>query len=144
MADSCVLAIYKKENKLKQNQLHCKAEIKLRRIVNDVFGFRLTSEAVFNPYLVDFYVRNTDLAIEIDGGYHEGRMAYDNRRDMYLFEKYGLIVLRFTKDEIDNGIFRKSVWCACYGELIKKIRKINIETISRGSGAFIPSELKLL
>ena len=49
-------------------------------------------------YIVDFVAANEKLVIELDGGQHQKRMAYDQERTRYL-ESCGYRVLRFWDDE---------------------------------------------
>ena len=57
------------------------------------------------PYVLDFYCPAARLCVELDGAGHstpDGEFN-DERRDTYLFEKYGIRTLRF-----ENGmVFRQ-------------------------------------
>ena len=54
-------------------------------------------------YIADFYCHKAKLAVELDGIQHRSpdAVAYDQDRTECLNE-YGIMVLRFTNDEIDN------------------------------------------
>ena len=56
-------------------------------------------QAVFGPYILDFYSRRCHVAVELDGGYHNNRFALDIERDVYLAKK-GIAVLRFTNEDL--------------------------------------------
>jgi very-short-patch-repair endonuclease len=51
------------------------------------------------PYIVDFFCPSLRLVIELDGESHDGKEAYDLRRQNFL-ESQGLIVLRFWDSEL--------------------------------------------
>ncbi len=53
----------------------------------------------FGPYILDFLCRDARLVVEVDGGQHAERIAYDARRTAYL-ERCGLRVLRFWNSEV--------------------------------------------
>lgn len=48
-----------------------------------------------NYFLIDFYLINFNIAIEIDSIYHKGKGCYDQARDMYLEISYGIKTTRF-------------------------------------------------
>ena len=61
-------------------------------------------QKVFGPYIVDFYIAEKKLAIEIDGSQHyedEGKRA-DELRDQYLAER-GITVLRYSNNDINEN-----------------------------------------
>ncbi len=51
--------------------------------------------------MVDFYCREAQLVVELDGMSHEDRADYDARRTQYLVN-LGLHVFRVTNDDIDE------------------------------------------
>lgn len=54
-------------------------------------------------FILDFYCSELNLAIEIDGGYHEMRKGYDEERDKFL-KQIGIRTIRFTNDEVMNDM----------------------------------------
>jgi very-short-patch-repair endonuclease len=54
-------------------------------------------------YIVDFYCREKNLVIELDGFQHLQAKDYDKERDLYL-DTLGLKVLRFWNYEINTNI----------------------------------------
>jgi very-short-patch-repair endonuclease len=66
-------------------------------------------------YVVDFVATNEKLIIELDGGQHQERMAYDQERTNYL-ESCGYRVLRFWNNEclteIDTVLDR--IWLSLF------------------------------
>lgn len=132
---------YKKENKLYDNRLHKMARKKARKIASH-FKLKLREEAIFNPYILDLYIDKIRVGIEIDGSIHNKTQNYDNRRDSYLSKQYGIMVLRFTPDEIKNGLFKKVIWECCYSWFIKYIKQINKMATQSGMQNIIPKVLQ--
>ena len=64
--------------------------------VNSVFG-----RSVY--YIPDFYCHAAKLVIEADGPVHLFKKEYDKNRDEVL-RGLGLVILRFTNDEIVNNM----------------------------------------
>lgn len=52
-------------------------------------------QRIIGNYIVDFYVKALGLVVEIDGISHEGKVAYDANRQVFL-ESLGLKVFRVT------------------------------------------------
>jgi very-short-patch-repair endonuclease len=61
-------------------------------------GFKFKRQFLIGPYIVDFACLDAGLAVELDGGQHADRMAYDKKRDAYLKAR-GFRVLRFWNTE---------------------------------------------
>ena len=49
-------------------------------------------------YILDFYCREKNLAIELDGSQHIENVEYDNARTKYL-NSFGMTVLRFWNND---------------------------------------------
>lgn len=60
-------------------------------------------QRIIGNYIVDFYVKNLGLAIEIDGWSHNTKMIYDEVRQKYL-ESLGLKVFRSTDFDVKNNL----------------------------------------
>ena len=61
-------------------------------------------QKVIGPYIVDFYIAEKKLVIELDGSQHydlPGKRA-DEMRDAYLREQ-GITVLRYANSDIDRN-----------------------------------------
>ena len=56
-------------------------------------------QRIIGNYIVDFYVKNLGLIIEIDGSSHDNKEAYDSKRDAY-FESLGLKVYHIPVVEV--------------------------------------------
>ena len=68
-------------------------------------GYKFLRQHPFKNYILDFYCHSLELAIEVDGSIHnmEDIKANDALRQNAL-EQYGLIVLRFRNEEINNEL----------------------------------------
>jgi very-short-patch-repair endonuclease len=62
-------------------------------------GFKFRRQHVLVGYAADFYCPDARLVVELDGTVHRGREAYDRGRSR-IFESFGVVVLRFTNDEV--------------------------------------------
>ena len=67
------------------------------------YPVRILRQKVINYYIVDFYCRRANLAIEIDGNQHYTKdgLEYDKERD-YLIEAYGIKTIRIKNKEIEE------------------------------------------
>ncbi|MDP4265798.1 MAG: endonuclease domain-containing protein [Bacteroidota bacterium] len=76
-------------------------EIRNKRIE----GARFRRQHPIKQFVADFYCKELNLVIEIDGGYHEieEQKEYDDNRTFELNE-LGIQVIRFTNDEILNDL----------------------------------------
>jgi very-short-patch-repair endonuclease len=61
-------------------------------------GVKFKRQKPVGPYIVDFVAVNGKWVIELDGGQHQERQAYDEERTRYL-ENCGYRVLRFWNNE---------------------------------------------
>ncbi|MFA7263604.1 MAG: endonuclease domain-containing protein [Caulobacter sp.] len=72
-------------------------------------GVRFRRQHVLGPYVVDFFCSASQLAIEIDGGIHEGddRQLHDAQRDAWMAAR-GVRVLRLSdrlvRDNLDAAL----------------------------------------
>ncbi len=68
-------------------------------------GYKFRRQHLISPYIVDFICCERKLIVEVDGGQHDEKQQYDERRTAFLAEK-GYTVIRFWNDaifqEIDN------------------------------------------
>jgi len=77
------------------------AEARLWNALRDrrLGGWRWKRQVPRGPYIVDFYCADAALVVEVDGGQHGDRIAYDARRTACL-ERLGLRVLRFWNSDV--------------------------------------------
>ena len=68
-------------------------------------GFKVRRQYGIGPYILDFYVPDAGVAIEIDGGIHQNKevIEKDRNKDAYL-EENGITVLRFTNEMIQSEL----------------------------------------
>jgi len=66
-------------------------------------GLKFRRQHGIGPYIVDFYCKEKNLIIELDGSQHTNAKEYDKERDNYM-ETLGIKVLRFWNGEIDKNI----------------------------------------
>jgi very-short-patch-repair endonuclease len=67
------------------------------------FGVKFRRQQGVGPYIVDFYCKEKNLVIELDGPQHKQEKEYDTERDSYL-KTLGIKVLRFWNNEADKNI----------------------------------------
>ncbi|WEK71107.1 MAG: endonuclease domain-containing protein [Candidatus Chryseobacterium colombiense] len=60
-------------------------------------------QRIIGNYIVDFYVKNLGLIIEIDGWSHDTKESYDMERQKYL-KSLGLHIFRITDFDIKNNL----------------------------------------
>jgi len=56
-------------------------------------------QRIIGNYIVDFYIKQLGLVIEIDGSSHDDKQTYDKRREAYL-TSLGLKIYRITVDDV--------------------------------------------
>lgn len=62
-------------------------------------GLKFKRQKPIGRYIVDFVCLECGAVVEVDGGQHNHRIAYDRRRDHWL-ESQGLMVLRFWNNDV--------------------------------------------
>ena len=70
-----------------------------------LLGFRFRRQQTIDRFIVDFYCREANLVIEVDGASHTGHQAEYAERQAEI-ERRGLSVLRFTNDEVEREMER--------------------------------------
>ncbi len=65
--------------------------------------FKFRRQQVMGAYIVDFICLEPKLIIELDGGQHNWRIAYDAERSKYL-NRLGFKVLRFWNNDVLQDI----------------------------------------
>jgi len=76
-----------------------------REIKNKKLGVRFNRQIPIDQYIVDFYCKDLQLAIEVDGSVHfeEGRQAKDIYRQNRL-ESLGVHFIRFSDLDVKNNL----------------------------------------
>jgi adenine-specific DNA-methyltransferase len=72
-------------------------------IRNNKLGCKFRRQVSVGPYFADFYCKENNLVIEIDGAQHLENKEYDKERERYM-QSFGLITLRFWNFEIENNL----------------------------------------
>ena len=87
---------------LRQNQTD--TERKMWRLLRSrsLASYKFRRQHIIGSYIVDFCCVEKKLILELDGGHHQDRKEYDDRRTRFL-EDEGYRVLRFW----DNEVFRE-------------------------------------
>ncbi len=91
-------------NELRKNMTF--GEIALwREIKGKKLGFRFSRQIPIDSYIVDFYCKDLQLAIEVDGAIHfnDENLEKDRLRQDKL-ESLGVYVLRFTDTDVRNNL----------------------------------------
>ena len=70
-----------------------------RRLSGSKTGFAFRRQLVIGRFIVDFACTAARLAVEVDGGAHQGRERLDAQRDREL-NKLGWRVLRLTEEDV--------------------------------------------
>lgn len=73
------------------------------RLRNKQLGCKFRRQHSLGRYIADFYCREKNLIIEVDGSQHAERETYDTQRTRF-FEGRGLRVLRFWNSEINTNM----------------------------------------
>jgi very-short-patch-repair endonuclease len=83
-------------------------EMKVFHLLRAFFDLRITRQFVIDGlYIVDLYIPQCNLIIEVDGGYHASmeQMMKDARRENYLRDK-GFNILRFENSEVEKDLLK--------------------------------------
>ncbi|HUC88883.1 MAG TPA: DUF559 domain-containing protein [Candidatus Paceibacterota bacterium] len=70
---------------------------------NENLVIKFRRQQGIGPYIVDFYCKEKNLVIEIDGSQHLEAKEYDIERENYM-KSLGIKTLRFWNNEIDKNI----------------------------------------
>ena len=62
-------------------------------------GFHFRRQQIIDGFIADFYCHAGGLVVEVDGGVHANRVAYDAERDAVIVSR-SLRVLRFTNEQV--------------------------------------------
>ena len=75
-------------------------------------GLDFDRQKIIGNYIVDFYCKNLGIVVEIDGGSHADKEAYDKQRDDYL-KSLGLKIIHITDQDIKKRL----------AEVLEKLRE---------------------
>ncbi len=65
-------------------------------------GFKFRRQHAVQSWIIDFFCPTVSLAIEVDGHTHDAEE--DRVRDLYLEERLGVTVLRFTNGDVMGNV----------------------------------------
>ena len=96
-------------------------------------GIKYEIQKPIGPYTVDFYLKDENLAIEIDGLFHtKEKKEKENWRDDFIKRKTGIDVMRIKTDYVNHNVTRITpaikIWlkrsrCEDYKEELEKVKK---------------------
>jgi very-short-patch-repair endonuclease len=88
------------------------------KVRNKSLGFKVRRQHPIGQFIVDFYIHELKLVIEIDGGIHmkKDQKKYDLFRDSEM-ERHQIRVIRFKNEEIEYNIEK------CLTELKNRIKE---------------------
>jgi len=97
---------YRKElvplaKKLRKNSTPGEIELWKGLKKKQILGYDFDRQKPIHKYIVDFYCKELRLAIEIDGGSHDFKIGFDQKRQSEL-ENLGVSFLRFTESDAKN------------------------------------------
>ena len=82
--------------------------------------YKFKRENLIWNFILDFYCSELLLWIEIDWWYHNEVQDYDDERSNWLYDNYGIKIVRFTNDEVEKNLD----WMVqCLNEIIKEREK---------------------
>jgi very-short-patch-repair endonuclease len=64
------------------------------------------SNTALTGYIADYFLPRLNLIFEIDGGYHQERKEYDEKRDDYIVKKIQCKIIRYTNEQVFKSGFR--------------------------------------
>lgn len=96
--------IYKYAKMLKRNMTVSERKLWNKLAVN-CLGVEFEPQVVVHGYIPDFYCKQLKLCIEVDGKIHNVKRVKDNdRKRESILLSYGIVIIRFTNDQVDNNI----------------------------------------
>lgn len=88
---------------LRKNPTKAEAILWVRLRNRQLLGYKFRWQHPVVGFILDFYCPEANLAIEVDGANHKGKVAqeYDSYRDQVM-QDLGIHVLRFWNSEVEN------------------------------------------
>ncbi|MFN0317300.1 MAG: endonuclease domain-containing protein [Burkholderiales bacterium] len=86
-------------SRLRKNSTDTERFLWQRLRLRQLAGFKFRRQVPIAKYIVDFACVEAKLVIELDGGQHPERTAYDHSRDA-IIQAQGFRVLRFWDNEV--------------------------------------------
>lgn len=99
--------------------------LKIIRKIAKPFGYRIRKEHILKPYLIDVFIKDLSVGVELDGDCHDEGDGYDNRRDDFLWRLYGAKVYRFKNEDVYKVWFKQAIWDICIKGLDDRIVNVS-------------------
>jgi len=85
--------------KLRNNSTDAEKKLWTHLSRRQLNGFKFSRQMPVGPYICDFMCREAKLVVELDGGQHDERAAYDAARTNYI-ETSGYRLVRFWNTDV--------------------------------------------
>jgi very-short-patch-repair endonuclease len=120
LADEMTTALAKR---LRRNMTPCEKLLWKRLKAGNINGAKFRRQHPIEYYVADFYCHEARLVIEVDGPIHAkpDNREHDENRDAEM-NRLGIMVLRFTNDEIKNHI----------GKVMRRIKEPPLSLFGEG------------
>lgn len=104
MHNGAAKPLYQRARELRNNATHAET-ILWGYLKTKPFGIKFRRQHPYSIYILDFYSHSLKLVIEVDGSIHNQSdvRLYDVERQT-LLEKDGLIVIRFTNQQVEKNL----------------------------------------
>jgi cyclase len=104
MHNGAAKPLYQRARELRNNATHAET-ILWGYLKTKPFGIKFRRQHPFSIYILDFYTHSLKLVIEVDGSIHdEPEVKINDDKRQALLEKDGLIVLRFTNQQVEKNL----------------------------------------
>ncbi len=104
MHNGAAKPLYQRARELRNNATHAE-NILWGYLKTKPFGIKFRCQHPYSIYILDFYSHSLKLIIEVDGSIHnQPDVKLKDAERQALLEKDGLIVLRFTNQQVENNL----------------------------------------
>ena len=119
--------VFEKARVLRKNMTHHEKLLWEELRFKNILGLRFKAQHPIDNFIADFYCHKLRLVIEVDGEYHNTskKTGYDLARQR-IIENYGIRVLRFTNNEIQEGLTKTVNKIRTYAE--KRMKELTLKT----------------
>jgi very-short-patch-repair endonuclease len=88
---------------LRHEQTDCETRLWQHLRAHRLFGLKFRRQQPVGDYVVDFFCSEHRLVVELDGGQHRERAAFDLERDAWL-RSHGYAVLRYWNNDVMGNL----------------------------------------
>lgn len=104
MHNGAAKPLYQRARELRNNATHAETVL-WEYLKTKPFGIKFRRQHPYSIYILDFYSHSLKLVIEVDGSIHnQADVRLNDAERQTLLEKDGLIVLRFTNQQVENNL----------------------------------------